>query len=425
MTVRPKKLEQHGIVHHLALIVIVLGVAMFGSYEFVASHAATQPSTIIGLNGKCLTNASGTKRNNNPVILSACASSVKQTWTVNAATTAGSIVNNNGYCLDVYQAKKANKTQVVLLKCNSKGVGQQWTFNSSTGAIKNPHSGKCLTAKQTSAQNGWPAIISTCASTASQDWTIKAKTTTPPPTPTPTPKPPTPTPTPTPTPSPTPTPTPTPSPSPTPTPTSKVSCNYQTDTWSGDASSVGYSVTKVANKDGNPASFSVKLNAKSGTTEVVGYPSDQCIMYSALPTSLTSSFSNTPPASSNGLDYEYAYDIWLTTASAATSNNWDNDLELMIWTYTNGQQPAGSVKSTLSDGSKVWVAGNNTSGTVSVVLPKNETSGTINIASIVSQLKSLSYVSSTYNGILDTEYGIEAPYGGGQTFTVGSVSIAE
>jgi hypothetical protein len=147
-------------------------------------------------------------------------------------------------------------------------------------------------------------------------------------------------------------------------------------------------------------------------------------MYSALPANLTSAYSTTPPANSSGLDYEFAYDIWLTTATKAQNFNWNNDLELMIWTYVNGQVPAGSIKATLADGSKVWVAGSNTTGTVSVVLPANRTSGSVNIANIVSQLQTLGYVSSTYDGILDVEYGIEAPYSGGQTFTVNSLSLS-
>jgi hypothetical protein len=207
-------------------------------------------------------------------------------------------------------------------------------------------------------------------------------------------------------------------------PTGNVSCNYDQDTWSGDASSVGYSVKETQATGGNLSSFSVILNAIKGTTEVVGYPSEQCLMYSALPSTLTSSFDVAPPADSSGLDYEYAYDIWLTTASAAKSNNWNNDLELMIWTYVNGQVPAGSVAGTLSDGSKVWTDGNNTTGIVSVVLPKNETLGTVDIASIVSQLKAHSYVTSADTGILDVEYGIEAPYGGGQTFAVRAFSVS-
>jgi len=218
--------------------------------------------------------------------------------------------------------------------------------------------------------------------------------------------------------------TPVPAPSPiTSVPTGNVSCKFGADTWSGDASNVGYSVQKLQATDGDLASFSVALNANKGTTEVVGYPSDQCLTYKAIPSTLTSSFDVTPPANSSGLDYEYAYDIWLTTGAAATSYNWSNDLELMIWTYVNGQVPAGSVAATLSDGSKVWVRGSNTTGTVSVVLPKNETIGTVNLASIISQLESRGLITSADTGILDVEYGIEAPYGGGQTFKVNAFSV--
>ena len=182
---------------------------------------------------------------------------------------------------------------------------------------------------------------------------------------------------------------------------------------------------EISAHDGKAASFSVSLNANHGTTEVVGYPSDQCLIYAALPGTLTSSYQVTPPASSSGLDYEFAYDIWLTSASAASSNNWNNDLELMIWTHVDGQVPAGSKVATLSNGSAVWFAGNKGSNnsTVSVVLPSNATSGTVDIASIVSQLKGLGYIPSSDNGILDVEYGIEAPYGGGNTFAVNSFSV--
>ncbi len=202
-----------------------------------------------------------------------------------------------------------------------------------------------------------------------------------------------------------------------------MSCNYGTDTWSGDASKVGYSVKETQASNGHFSSFTVVLNARKGNTEVVGYPSDQCLTYSALPATLTSSFDVTPPADSSGLDYEYAFDIWLTTAAAATRYNWNNDLELMIWTYVNGQVPVGSVLATLSDGSKVWVSGNNTTGTVSVVLPKNETVGSVDIASIIRQLIARGHISSADTGILDVEYGIEAPYGGAQTFEVNGFSV--
>ena len=202
-------------------------------------------------------------------------------------------------------------------------------------------------------------------------------------------------------------------------------CRYRTDTWSGDASSVGYSVQKISANDGKTASFSVRLNANRGTTEVVGYPSDQCLIYSALPHSLTSSYHVTAPANSSGLDYEFAYDIWLTTASAAASYNWGNKLELMIWTYVSSQRPAGSKVATLRDGSAVWFNGTKGSNdsTVSVVLPSNRARGTVDIAGIVAQLKTRGYIPSSDDGILDVEYGIEAPYGGGNTFAVNSFTV--
>jgi hypothetical protein len=221
-----------------------------------------------------------------------------------------------------------------------------------------------------------------------------------------------------------------PSPASSTAPTSPVAagsygCDYRDDTWNGDASSLGYSVQEVSSHDGTTASFSVKLNADRGTTEVVGYPDDQCVIYSALPGSLTSSYHITPPANSSGLDYEFAYDIWLTSASAAANSNWNNDDELMIWTYVNGQRPAGSKVATLADGSAVWFSGTkgDNNSTISVVLPENTTSGTVNIASIVGQLRTLGYVPSSDNGILDVEYGIEAPYGGGSTFAVDAFSV--
>ena len=179
--------------------------------------------------------------------------------------------------------------------------------------------------------------------------------------------------------------------------------------------------TQAAN--GDLGSYTVLLNAHGGNTEVVGYPSLQCITYSAIEATLTSSFDVSPPANSGGLDYEYAYDMWLTTAAAATSFHWNNSLELMIWTYVHGQVPSGSVVGKLSDGSKVWQAGNKNAGTISVVLPANEKRGTVNIASVISQLKSQGFLTTADTGILDVEYGIEAPYGGGRTFRVNGFSV--
>ena len=53
--------------------------------------------------------------------------------------------------------------------------------------------------------------------------------------------------------------------------------------------------------------------------------------------SITSQFSDTPPGSgSNYGIWEFEYDIWLNGIADSSST------EVMIWTYNNGQTPAGS-----------------------------------------------------------------------------------
>lgn len=365
------------------LAIVVISVAVLGYLYFARSSAIGQPEIKSGISGMCLEDLYGNTSDGNPVTIDPCNGWARQQFTIS-----GQQVKAKGMCMQTHDGGLTNGTKVEMSACNG-WARQNWNYSNNRLIAVN--SSKCLQATSELVQ----LTIQSCDGLNHQKWT---------------------------------------------TATyagsdsgggtggsvaSDISCQYQTDTWSGDASKVGYSVTKLSSTNGNPAKFSVKINANKGTTEVVGYPSDQCLMYSALPTSLTSAYNITPPASSTGLDYEFAYDIWLTTASRATSYNWDNDLELMIWNYNHSQTPAGSVKATLADGSKVWVDGSNSTGMVSVVLPQNKTAGTVNISSLVSDLKSRGYVNSGYNGILDVEYGIEAPYGGGQTFTVNSVSISK
>ena len=208
-------------------------------------------------------------------------------------------------------------------------------------------------------------------------------------------------------------------------PNGNLQLGYRDNVWSSDAAAAGYTFTDLSSSPNNSTlgNFSTKLNANPSNREVVAGPDLQGITYSAIPASLKSSFAVTPPANNTGLDYEYNYDIWLTTAAKAKAFDWSSDLELMIWTYTVSQTPAGSKVGTLPDGSAVWVAGNNVSGTVSIVLPRNETRGTVDITALVSELKAKGYVTSADNGILDVEYGIECPYGGGNTFGVNQFSV--
>jgi hypothetical protein len=210
---------------------------------------------------------------------------------------------------------------------------------------------------------------------------------------------------------------------------SDASCQY---TPHSTANVNGYTVTDTSSTDGNPASFSVKLNANSSNKNVIGFPATQCLLYNpVLPSDLTSSYSITPPANSSGLDYEFAYDIWINTpANLRSSNVWTGQTEIMYWVYNNGQRPAtatGSPIKTLADGSKLWICpsscDNYPEPIISIVAPSNTTSGTLNIAKLVNEVHSLGY-DTAQTGIIDVEFGIEAPYGGGQMFKVNSLSLA-
>src|ERR1700722_10272477 len=75
------------------------------------------------------------------------------------------------------------------------------------------------------------------------------------------------------------------------TPNPNISCSYRTNTFGGN----GYTITTLSSENGNPASFSVKMNADVGNTAVEGYPSAQCLMYSAIPTNEASAYNITPP----------------------------------------------------------------------------------------------------------------------------------
>jgi hypothetical protein len=420
MSLPARKHNQSGIIHHitLAALVFIVGVAMVGSYELVSSNAATAAYVFkSGITGKCLDDWRQSSSNGSVVDLFTCNTTSAQQWNINSN---GTIENANGKCLDNWQAKSVNGNPIRIYTCSASDVAEQWK---TTGNIlENPKTSKCVEDPAATATNGTRLELYACNGNKDEVWTAtktatsstgsggssktsgggSSKTTggsatstsgTPP------------------------------------TPASAISCTYRDNTWDpGDASSLDYTVTDLSSKDGNPASFSVKLNAKAGTTRVVAYPDAQCILTESIPANLTSSYNITPPTSPSSMDYEFAYDFWINTATAIKSSDpWGNNQEIMIWTYNHGQTPSGKVEATLSDGSKVWGAGTTTNGasTISIVLPENETSGTVDLASILSELRTKGLINSADTGIDDVEYGIEAPYGAGQTFTVNSFSVAD
>jgi hypothetical protein len=106
-------------------------------------------------------------------------------------------------------------------------------------------------------------------------------------------------------------------------------------------------------------SFYVQADVHNRDGSVQSYPSSQYTFRRPVKISefrsLASDFRISGPPTGRGLDYEFAYDIWINGYGGS------GHTELMIWTYNHGQRPAGSeLRGTIAiDGHrfKAWVAG--------------------------------------------------------------------
>jgi len=176
---------------------------------------------------------------------------------------------------------------------------------------------------------------------------------------------------------------------------------------------------------GNTAGFADQTSVKSYPATQVTYtlPNGLPDPSSDFGTTLTSAFTNTIPSGS-GQDYEYAVDDWLANPSQPS---WTNDFELMIWTYTNGQVPAGNdTGKVLTDSAgtqwEVWVAGGATTvspdSTVSFVRKTNAVSGSLDRWDFYNYLIAQGMLHATF-GIDQTNYGLEICSTGGSAKTYG------
>jgi hypothetical protein len=99
-------------------------------------------------------------------------------------------------------------------------------------------------------------------------------------------------------------------------------------------------------------SFYVNAHVTDEGGAVQSYPSSQYNFSSPRKisnfSSLTSEFGVEHPPAGPGLDYEFAYDIWLNGYGG------NSHTELMIWEYNHGQRPAGSKVGTASFGGATW-----------------------------------------------------------------------
>lgn len=196
-----------------------------------------------------------------------------------------------------------------------------------------------------------------------------------------------------------------------------------------DFSSIPQTLTASGPTAWNVAASTV---GQQDQTSVKSYPATQ-VTYtlangqpepsSDFGTTLTSNFTNVIPSGS-GQDFEYAVDDWLADPA---QQSWTNDFELMIWTYTNGQVPAGNdTGQVYTDAAgtqwEVWVAGGATTvspdSTVSFVRKVNATSGSLERWGFYHYLQSHGMLSSTF-GIDQTNYGLEICSTGGATRTYG------
>jgi hypothetical protein len=155
-------------------------------------------------------------------------------------------------------------------------------------------------------------------------------------------------------------------------------------------------------------------------------PSDALSSYATL----TSKFAILNPPTGPGLDYEFAYDNWSGPGAAWSSAS--EHTEMMIWEYTDGQVPAGSVVATTTIdgiGYKVWFAGGlgqSNGDIVSYEAVANQTSGITNLLAFYQDAAGRGYLDGGMNTDLwQLDWGTEvcATPSGGATFSTEASNI--
>lgn len=173
--------------------------------------------------------------------------------------------------------------------------------------------------------------------------------------------------------------------------------------------------TVTANTTGSSDQTSVKSYPATQVTYTL--PNGKPDPSSDFGATLTSNFANVVPSGA-GQDYEFAADDWLADPAKAS---WTNDLEVMIWTHTNGQVPAGSdTGKVYTDAAgtqwEVWVSGGATTvspdSTVTFVRKVNTDSGSFERIGFYKYLQANGMLAATY-GVDQLNYGLEICSTGG------------
>jgi hypothetical protein len=161
--------SQTGIAHYLIPLIMIVVIALIGSYVYLsASSAATSTGAYYfdsGVYGKCLDDAYDQSTNGTKVQSYACNKGAAQQWTLNSN---GTIENPNGKCIDNDAAKNSNDNPITVYTCSPANKAEQWV---STGNIlRNPATDKCIDIPYANTQNGTPLQLYSCNGKPQQEW---------------------------------------------------------------------------------------------------------------------------------------------------------------------------------------------------------------------------------------------------------------
>jgi hypothetical protein len=114
---------------------------------------------------KCIENSGGSY--GNPIVVSTCGAAGQQ-WTV-VPVGANVVLTVDAACMTVSSSGTANGTPIQYQACNGTSA-QQWTVISGS-RLRNPNSGRCLTANQ-SVSDGTPFVLYDCGTSPYQQWRL-------------------------------------------------------------------------------------------------------------------------------------------------------------------------------------------------------------------------------------------------------------
>jgi hypothetical protein len=166
-------------------------------------------------------------------------------------------------------------------------------------------------------------------------------------------------------------------------------------------------------------SFGITTRQPRGNTAVLSYPSRQDLEYIKISRlrALRANFRVNMPKRG---DYETAFDIWVQPNG--DPQDWNNNVEVMIWVNNHGQTPAGNITdhAVTQYGQKftLWRDGgkDKPNTTYSLVLDHPQKHGTMHILSVFRWMESHGYFPAS-SGLNDVEFGWEVCSTGGVTET--------